>query len=406
MKALVQTVGCRLNQYYSQLIRETLVSAGYQLLSSEPEEADLVVINACSVTSRAERDVRRKLHRAVELPNTTVILTGCASQELKGASGVEFMDYQQLAEHLGVQLARVVSGLSGRTRAQLRLQSGCDFRCSYCIVPQLRGGSVSRPLSEILQEASVMAEAGVPEMVLTGTQIGDWRARDMGLAELLKILTKEFPGIRFRLSSIEPTHITPQLIELMAQERDSIAPHLHVPLQSGSDKVLRDMNRPYDLKQYQQKVGLALREMPHMGLGTDIIVGFPTETREDFQASLSALKNTGFSYAHIFTYSPRPGTPAWVLGSLDPQLVRDRVREMKAVDTANRKAFAARFTGQELDVIGEVRVAHGTRGTSGNYIKVDVLGMRPGQRARVAITGPSDAGLMGRITQEITPCQR
>ncbi len=388
--ARVITIGCRLNQYYSQLIGEMLERAGYEINGDDP---DLVIVNACAVTGRAERDTRRAIRKALSVAKR-VILTGCPGKSIRDM-GAEIMTYEELANKLGVKIPEGISRFSGRARAYIRVQTGCDFSCAYCIVPRMRGHSVSRPFGEIIREAENLAAAGFKELVITGTQTGAWREGNHGLPWLLCQLLERIPGVRFRLSSFEPQYLSQELVDVMAGAGWRVADHLHLPLQSGSDKVLTEMGRPYTLKEYEEKALLALSAMPDLAIGTDIIVGFPTETDGDFRETLSLLRDFPFAYAHIFSYSRRPGTMAWELGEQKASLVKERVSLLLETDRANRLKFSERFIGKELVVVGERRTRGASLATSGNYLRLQVKGLAPGQLARVRMTSVGKGELVG-----------
>lgn len=396
--ARVITVGCKLNQYYSQIIREMLAKA-----EAGPE---LAIVNACAVTARAERDTRKAVRRALSSAKR-VIITGCIGESLRGL-GAKIMTYEELARELGVEMPKGITGFAGRARVFLRIQSGCDLSCSYCIVPRLRGPSVSRGFSEIIREAENLASAGFREIVITGTQTGDWKERGRGLAWLLAQLIERIPGVRFRLSSIEPQYLTRDLIDTMASCGWRVADHLHLPLQSGSDKVLAEMGRPYRLREYEERALIALSAMPGLAIGTDIIAGFPTETEKDFAKTLSFLKSFPFAYAHIFSYSKRPGTMSFPLGEMASRVVKERVRLLLAADRANRLKFAKGFIGKELVVVGERRHEGVSLALSGNYLRLRVKGLEPGSLARVKVIGLGEGELLEPLVQneEKETCQR
>lgn len=392
--ARVITIGCRLNQYYSQLIREMLARAGYDVRGTEPE---LVVVNACAVTGRAERDTRRAVRKALS-GSKNVIVTGCPGNSIPDL-GADVMGYEELARKLGIEMPEGISGFAGRARAYLRVQSGCDFSCAYCVVPRLRGPSASRAFGEIAAEAERLADAGFKELIITGTQIGDWHEGKRNLAWLLAQLTKRIHGVRFRLSSVEPQYMGPDLIDVMASAGWRIADHLHLPLQSGSDRILMEMGRPYTLGEYEKKARSAISAIPTLALGTDIIVGFPRETNENFNETFSFLRDFPFAYAHVFSYSARPGTRSFSLGEMPSAVVKERVRSLLAVDRANRLKFAESFIGEEMIVVGERRKDGATLATSGNYLRLRVRGLAPGCLARVRMTRMDEGELVGACAE-------
>ncbi len=367
-----------------------LAVAGYEIKEGEP---DLIVVNACAVTGRAERDTRRATRRAMAI-GKRVILTGCPGEGLRGL-GPPIMTYEELSRELGVSLPEKISGFAGRARAYLRVQTGCDLSCSYCVVPRMRGPSASRPVRKILAEAESLAEAGFKDLVITGTQIGDWHEGKHGLAWLLTQLLERIPGVRFRLSSVEPQYLSTELVDVMASAGWRVAEHLHLPLQSGSDRVLTDMRRPYTLREYEERALTALSAIPIVAIGTDIIAGFPTETEGDFRETLSFLRDFPFAYAHIFSYSRRPGTRAYELRELDSSLVKQRVSLLLATDRVKRLKFSERFVGEDLVVIGEKKVDGATLATTGNYLRLRVKGLAPGCLARVRMTSVGEGELVG-----------
>jgi len=373
----VVTVGCKLNQYYSQLLRESLLRAGF----SESEEPALFIINSCSVTHKAERDVRKKARRYAK--KGRVIITGCATEELKAE--FEYLSYEELLKSLGAEPVRFVRGLRGRHRAYLRVQTGCDFRCSYCIVPLLRGPSRVRPREEIIAEAKAIEASGYREAVIVGAQIGDAR-----LEELLPELLKATKRVRFRLSSLEPVFVSERLLQVVEEAGWRICKHFHVPLQSASDRVLRDMGRPYTFSFYEEKILMIKERFPDAGLSTDILAGYPTESDEDFLKTLEALGKLPFTRAHVFEFSPRPGTPAAQLKPLPARITKERVKRL--IEVAKRKSaeFAKSLVGKKLLVLSE-----GREGTAGNFARVEAEFPKEGELFWVKIIGAKGSTLLG-----------
>jgi len=400
MKVFIQTFGCRTNYYDSEYLSSALLRKGYKIVEN-PEEADLVIVNSCSVTHKAERESRRAVRRYKDL-GKEVIYTGCAAKlrpyEVADFSG----SIEKVLEHFGFneQFLPLVS--IRRTRGVLKVQEGCDFECTYCSIRFSRGKSRSLPLDRILKDAEALAES-TKEIVLTGTQIGDW-GKEWGksLTDLISLLSERFPNVRFRLSSIEPTHVTDELIELFA-ERENLCPHFHISAQSGSNRVLRDMKRPYTREIYEEVLNKIYRKIPDVAVGTDIIVAFPTETEEDFEETLDLIRKYPFAYVHAFEYSPREGTEAYKLGELPPNVRKERVRRIQNLISQKKKEYRMKFLGRTLNVLVE-NVKKGLAiGISENYLRVTFetdMDLR-GEIVKVLILEDRDSGaLFGKSTVE------
>ncbi len=373
-----KTFGCRTNQYDTEFLKSQLTRAGYEVVY-DPDEADVVVVNSCAVTHKAERESRREVRRHVK-NGKEVIYTGCAAKvnpyDLAHFSG----SVEDVLRYLGVEEYGPLQGFT-RARGILKVQEGCDFACSYCVIRFARGRSRSVPLERILKDAEGLIST-TREITLTGTQIGDWgREWGMDLSDLLSILTERYPNVRFRLSSIAPVHITERLLRVMT-ERENVCPHLHVSVQSGSDRILRAMARPYTREFYERKLRLIYSFDPDMAVGTDVIVGFPGETEEDFEATLDLVREYPFAYVHAFEYSPRPGTPAYGLREVPAPVRKERMRRIQDLISEKRKAYRRRFLGRVLNVYAETYDGGMVSGTSENYLKV---------------VFPADEGVVGEI---------
>ncbi len=422
MRLKVLTVGCKANFADSASIVRAAVSAGFTIVpASEP--AAIVVVNSCAVTHRADRDSRALVRRARrENPGAVVVLTGCYAQiqpqdrarlpEVDRWIGVG--DSTALASLLGEigggTGAAPADGISdhaadlllGHRRTFLKIQDGCDFRCAYCVVPVARGGNRSRPEKEVLDAAAGAEADGAREIVLTGIHIGlygtDRGARD-ALAGLLVRLLGQTSAVRFRLSSVEPMEITGPLLDMMAGEA-RVCPHLHVPLQSGCDRTLSRMRRPYGAARYLEVVSRASAAVPGVQIGADVIAGFPGETRADFEETVRFLADAPVDYLHVFTYSPRPGTESagWA-DDVGAGEKKERVARLLALDAARREAFLRRQEGKALDVLAET-VHHGRGELSGraeNYAEVVFPGDPGGVGAvfRVRVAGVRGTKLVG-----------
>ncbi len=404
------TLGCRLNQVDSREIQAALEARGFCTVAPH-EPADIVIVNTCTVTARAELSDRQAIHRAVRrTPGARIVVTGCWAQTDPDAvarvSGVDLIvgnaDKPRLPELLQRLLAeraapdrpwRQVSEIreqrtlppallagTSRARAFVKIQEGCQHRCAFCIVPRARGPSRSREPRVVLDQIRLLVEAGHPEVVLTGIDMGHYGA-DLTprttLAALLWAMV-DISGLRWiRLSSILPAYFTPELLEVVTGS-DRIAPHLHIPLQSGSPDVLRRMRRPYTVAGYRRLVESLAAAIPGLGLGTDLIVGFPGERGEDFAQTVRLVGELPFTYLHVFPYSDRRGTEAVGLdGHLEPKVVGNRGRELRRLAAAKSLAFRRTLTGgrqQVLVLAQRVPGRGGLLGLTGNYVEVTFAG--------------------------------
>jgi len=395
-KFFIQTFGCRTNYYDSEFLKSALLMKGYKYTDS-PTDADIVIVNSCAVTHKAERESKRAVRKFRSL-GKEVIYTGCAAK-LRPYEEASFSgSLEDVLNLFNISIDNIHLITLSRTRGVLKVQEGCDFECTYCSIRFSRGKSRSIPLDKILKDAEVLART-TKEIVLTGTQIGDW-GKEWGkdLTYLIGLLSERFPDVRFRLSSIEPTHITDDLIELFA-ERENLCPHFHISAQSGSNKVLRDMKRPYTREIYEDVLNRIYARIPDVAIGTDIIVAFPTETEEDFKETVDLILKYPFAYVHAFEYSPREGTESYSLGELPPSVRKRRIKELQEIIKEKRKAYRRRFIGKNLKVLVE-SINNGTAmGFSENYIKVMLNsdGVSIGEIVTTRIVEDRDSGyLWGR----------
>ncbi len=365
-RVFVKTFGCRSNQYDSELLKSHLVRGGFVVVD-DPEEADLVVVNSCAVTHKAERESRREVRRHLRR-GKEVLYTGCAAKVNPYDEATFSGSVEEVLRFLGINERTLINTFS-RARGILKVQEGCDFACTYCIIKVARGRSRSFPLQRIVDEARNLSRI-TKEITLTGIQIGDWgKEWGMDLVDLLDVLTYEFPHIRFRLSSISPVHITEKLLRLMA-ERENVCPHLHVSVQSGSDRVLRLMKRPYTREFYERKLRLIYSHLPDAAVGTDVIVGFPGESDEDFEDTLDLIERYPFAYVHAFEYSPRPGTEAYAFKEVPAGVRKERMRRIQSLIGRKRKEYRTRFLGRVLNAYVEKHEGNMLYGTTENYLKV------------------------------------
>ncbi|MEC7946535.1 MAG: tRNA (N(6)-L-threonylcarbamoyladenosine(37)-C(2))-methylthiotransferase MtaB [Myxococcota bacterium] len=373
MKVFLDQLGCRLNEAEVSLWRRQLRALGHATVS-RVEDADVAVLNSCAVTAEAARTSRRRtraLHRMN--PRANIVLTGCfATLEPGQAAALAGVDLvvpnshkdrlvDRIIDHLDTVAAPWAAAEPGapihpdapRTRAFVKIQDGCRNRCSFCIVTKARGEERSRGIKEIVDEISGLHDQGYSEVVLTGVHIGGYgHDRGGSLATLLDAILAQTHIPRIRLGSLEPWDLPDDLFDRWTDRR--LLPHLHLPLQSGSDPVLRRMARRCPTARYRRVVGLARAAIPGLHLTTDLIVGFPGSTNEDHARSLEFLAQMGFGDAHVFTYSPRPGTAAARLpGQLSPQTKRARTRQMQAaVALARTRALRSRV-GETRPVLFE-----------------------------------------------------
>lgn len=384
-RVAIRTVGCRLNQAESAQMAAAFQAAGYVVVGPN-EPCDVFVVHSCTITGNAESDSARLARSASRRdPQPVVVLAGCAVEvggneigershaDLVVGQAEKFQLPDLLAAGFGLptpapQQPGGALPLFTSTRAIVRIQDGCRFGCSYCIVPRTRSRLWSRPLAEVVDEVQRLGEAGFREIVVTGANLGCYRDDTQGLTELLAALLAHTSTPRIRLSSIEASTITPALLELMASDA-RICRALHIPLQSGSDAVLERMRRRYTRTSFQTLVTEALAAMPLLGIGTDIITGFPGETDDDFATTRELVEALPFGNLHVFPFSPRPGTDAATLdGTVDIAVARERAKELIALGEAKRTTFARQFIGREVSVLVEKTDATGGTGWTSEYL--------------------------------------
>ncbi len=395
-KFSIITFGCRLNQYQSEKIRERL-SACNLFYTKNPEEADLIIVNGCVVTHRGERDTRKTIHK-YKKRNKEVIATGCYIK-LPYAQPEENVDFKEFKEFKTefVPEGRPVFKQS-RHRTLIGIQEGCNFKCSYCIVPFVRGNSRDRNPEDILEEIEQYAKNGTREIVLTGTEIGSYgKNSKTSLSDLIKRIKDRFPDINLRLSSILPPHVDKSLVGLF--QDGTLLPHTHLPLQSGSPKVLRDMKRPYTLKKFIDSFWEIYNAHKNMSIGTDIIVGFPTESEEDFELTYQLVKDLPFAYAHVFLYSKRPLTEAARLNELPYSIIKRRERTLLELVKTKKIEFIKKFCGKTLNALVEYSINGTVKGTTENYIKFRALdsSVSEGQTVKILIEKEVNLNAYGKI---------
>ncbi len=391
------TLGCKVNQYETEYVREGLASIGFVDASAD-EPADLCIVNTCTVTNEGDSKSRQVIRRlARENPDARIVVMGCyatrAPEEVAALPGVSEVvtDKRELPDLLGrfgvVDIPTGISRFGNRHRAYVKVQDGCLLRCSYCIIPHVRPKMASRPMDHILAEVRRLVENGYREIVLTGIHLGhygvDWNWRKpksewIRLSDLLQRIVNLEGDFRVRLSSIEATEVTRELIGVMAAFPDRVCPHLNICLQSGSDRILRKMKRRWGTRRFVDRCHLVQESLDHPALTTDVIVGFPGETDDDFERTCEVVREVGFSKLHVFPFSARRGTPAADLPAQIPKKVKSaRSRQLAVIEDERRFAYFEKLVGRRLQVLVEsASDEHPGKvvGTSCRYAPVEFAG--------------------------------
>ncbi len=382
----LDSLGCKLNQAEMQHLAVQLAEAGYRIVDS-PDEADIYILNTCTVTHVADRKSRHLLRLARRRnPSTRLIAIGCYAQraprELAAIEGVDLvlgndhkMNLLELLDKAG-SLKETVPAVSlhahesgRRTRAFLKVQDGCHDFCAYCIVPYVRTREISVSAEDIVAQVKEIAAAGFREVVLTGTEIGTYSCNKTDLAGLIKRILVETPVTRLRLSSLQPHHISPRLIRLWRDPR--LCPHFHLSLQSGSNAILRRMKRRYTIGDYHWAVSLIRSSVSEVAVTTDVIVGFPGETDAEFEETLEFCREMRFARIHVFPFSPRPGTAATTMtGQIPASVKKERSQIMLSLAEESASNFRQKFIGKTIDVLWERSSGGVWSGLTGNYIRV------------------------------------
>jgi len=398
------TLGCKLNFSETSTLAQQFGKRGYSVVPVE-EGADIFVLNTCSVTDFADRKCRKFVRQVLRSnPDTKVVVTGCYAQlkpdEIAEIPGVDLVlgagekfrvvDYverlSESPERTWVDAGSIdeVNTFSpaysegDRTRSFLKVQDGCDYKCTFCTIPQARGKSRSSSIEDVVTAATELGNKGIREIVLTGVNIGDFRTAGpngstLGFIDLIKALDKVETVERFRISSIEPNLCSDDIIEFVAASK-RFMPHFHMPLQSGNNKQLREMRRRYKRELYQGRVSLIKRIMPHACIGVDVIVGFPGESDEDFQETFEFVHSLDVSYLHVFTYSERNNTPAAEMAEVIPMGIRrERNQRLRQLSKKKQHAFYQAHIGDSRPVLLENSKVEGQlQGFTDNYVKVVV----------------------------------
>ncbi len=375
----IKTFGCRVNQVESQAILEQFKRAGFTPAKSF-ETADICLLNTCTVTHQADKDVEKLVRQILRRnPAARLVLTGCyaaAHKEhiLQTFPTVEIVGKYDLGRVLFAQndICWTVSGHEGHSRAFIKIQDGCDNFCSYCIVPYARSVKRSKPVEEVLREIKQLVQNGFLEIVLTGINIGNYVCPQTG-ADLAALCAQivQLPGtFRVRFSSIELPTVTDGVITHMHQYPARFCNYFHLPLQAGCDKILKDMNRHYTTADYARRVANLREQVPHIGIFADVIAGYPTETETDFQTTYQFIKSQQLAGLHVFSYSPRPGTPAANLPQLAHEEIKRRADKLRALDKQLRADFAASLVGTVQEVFIEEKKGGTVHGITSNFQQV------------------------------------
>ena len=418
MKVAFSTLGCKTNQYETALMCEDL--RGENEIIPFDQDADIYIINTCTVTQKADYRSRQTIRKAIRKgPDAKVIVTGCYAErvpeELKaiGACTVignrvknqikryldnitkenELPAYGTVGTDNGTFRCRATFH-TGRTRAFLKIQEGCNYKCSYCIVPIVRGKSQSASIKNVCEEVKALIDGGYKEVVLTGIQLGAY-GEDLkpntNLYELLKELLKIDGNFRLRLSSIEPQDITQEIIEII-KSSPKICRHLHIPLQSGDDRILNAMGRGYTTAYYKELVMSLINNIPDIGLGTDVIVGFPGESEKHYHNTYNLLNDLPLSYFHIFSYSDRPNTPIYRLKDKVPfKKTKGRNKQLQLLSEKKGIAFKNSMIGKQVEVLVENKsISSGyIKGLTGNYLRLNLknINYMEGEIIRLKVEG-------------------
>lgn len=410
MKFFIKTFGCRVNQVESQALLEQCRAAGWTAADTM-EEADVCVLNTCTVTHQADKDVEKATRQILRRnPRARLVLTGCYAAAHQDKIRADFPQAEIVGKYeLGKALFNLgdicwtVSGHEGHSRAFVKIQDGCDCFCSYCIVPYARPVKKSKPLADVLSETRALQANGFAEVVLTGINIGNYLCPQTGadLAALCRELAALEGGLRIRFSSIELQTVTDGVVEAMAQYPHRFCNYFHLPLQAGCDKILQDMNRHYNTQDYAKRVAQLRERVPGIGIFADVIAGYPTETEADFAATYRFIEGLNLSGLHVFSYSPRPGTPAAALKQLPPEEIKRRSDALRELDKTLRARFAASLAGTEQDVFIEEHKAGVTSGITSNFQPVRLTNASAEARgvARVRILRAEGAVCIGELVR-------
>jgi threonylcarbamoyladenosine tRNA methylthiotransferase MtaB len=430
------TLGCKANQLETSTLATGFRDQGWAIVPFD-EPAEVYVINTCTVTERSDQESRRMVRRArLSNPQARIAVTGCYAQvspdELAALDGVSFVIGNNFKDQLveivesspvqdrplvkvsDIDKSRMMVGASSaaidRTRGSLKIQDGCDYKCTYCIIWEARGLSRSLPVEDVTFQLGRMLFEGFKEIMLTGINIGQYEYNGSDLADLLKALI-QLPGqFRLRLTSLDPMEVTDKLIDVVAQSGGKICPHFHLSAQSAEDIVLKRMGRRHHVADMLRVCETIAVKIPHASVGSDIIVGFPGETPERFEMTYETLKNTAMNYFHVFSYSKRKGTPAASFPEQVPEREkRQRAQRLRDLSDAKHLAYRRRFVGQPLAVIVEEGAddAGRRKGMSENYLKITLDNtaevLQPNDRVLTTVTDVTPDHTLAQVKPSKAP---
>lgn len=394
MKFNIVTFGCKVNQYESNMMKERMLSSNFFYVENI-SEANIIVVNTCSVTNVADKKCLKMIRRIKrEYPNSILVVAGCSSQNKqeiyenldidilignKDKSKIDILLKEYIKTHKRyvkfyndrkLDFEDMLISDYNHIRAFIKIEDGCDNFCSYCIIPYVRGSVRSKNFETVIKEAKLLTQKGHKEIVLTGIHTGHYMDNDYDLTDLINELSKIEDLLRIRISSIEITELNDKFLNMLSTNK-KVCDHLHIPLQAGSDEILKRMNRKYDLKYYEEKIKKIRMIRPDISITTDIIVGFPYETDELFNETLEFSRKMNFSKIHVFPYSIRLGTSAANMpNQVDESIKKERVKKLMDLSEIMEKEYYNKFVGKELDILVEECDNNVSIGHSSNYLMI------------------------------------
>ena len=394
MKFNIVTFGCKVNQYESNMMKERMLSSNFFYVENI-SEANIIVVNTCSVTNVADKKCLKMIRRIKrEYPNSILVVAGCSSQNKqeiyenldidilignKDKSKIDILLKEYIKTHKRyvkfyndrkLDFEDMLISDYNHIRAFIKIEDGCDNFCSYCIIPYVRGSVRSKNFETVIKEAKLLTQKGHKEIVLTGIHTGQYMDNDYDLTDLINELSKIEDLLRIRISSIEITELNDKFLNMLSTNK-KVCDHLHIPLQAGSDEILKKMNRKYDLKYYEEKIKKIRMIRPDISITTDIIVGFPYETDKLFNETLEFSRKINFSKIHVFPYSIRLGTSAANMpNQVDESIKKERVKKLMDLSEIMEKEYYNKFVGKELDILVEECDNNVSIGHSSNYLMI------------------------------------
>lgn len=394
MKFNIVTFGCKVNQYESNMMKERMLSSNFFYVENI-SEANIIIVNTCSVTNVADKKCLKMIRRIKrEYPNSILVVAGCSSQNKqeiyenldidilignKDKSKIDILLKEYIKTHKRyvkfyndrkLDFEDMLISDYNHIRAFIKIEDGCDNFCSYCIIPYVRGSVRSKNFETVIKEAKLLTQKGHKEIVLTGIHTGHYMDNDYDLTDLINELSKIEDLLRIRISSIEITELNDKFLNMLSTNK-KVCDHLHIPLQAGSDEILKKMNRKYDLKYYEEKIKKIRMIRPDISITTDIIVGFPYETDELFNETLEFARKMNFSKIHVFPYSIRLGTSAANMpNQVDESIKKERVKKLMDLSETMEKEYYNKFVGKELDILVEECDNNVSIGHSSNYLMI------------------------------------